>query len=104
MNLIGNKEPLPSQIAAIALCCGVTLTKTACSSYQKKLTEEEMKQYDYQWEFTGHSVNGNTGAQANTTNADIEIPATNKEAATKFSAQVTDGVQGYGLQVNYSKK
>ncbi|MDA6810140.1 hypothetical protein OSL51_25665, partial [Escherichia coli] len=39
-----------------------------------------------------------------TTNADIEIPATNKEAATKFSAQVTDGVQGYGLQVNYSKK
>ncbi|WP_162756680.1 hypothetical protein, partial [Escherichia coli] len=41
---------------------------------------------DYQWEFTGHSVNGNTGAQANTTNVDIEIPATNKEAAAKFSA------------------
>lgn len=70
----------------------------------EKLTDDEMKQYDYQWEFTGNSVNGNTGAQTNTANVDIAIPVTNKEAAAKFNAQVTDGVQGYGLQVNYSKK
>ncbi|EIE3135713.1 intimin-like inverse autotransporter SinH [Escherichia coli] len=103
VNLIGNKEPLPLN-SSYRFVLWRDANKDGVFQLSEKLTEEEMKQYDYQWEFTGHSVNGNTGAQANTTNADIEIPATNKEAATKFSAQVTDGVQGYGLQVNYSKK
>ena len=103
MNLIGNKEPLPLN-SSYRFVLWRDANKDGVFQLSEKLTEEEMKQYDYQWEFTGHSVNGNTGAQANTTNADIEIPATNKDAATKFSARVTDGVQGYGLQVNYSKK
>lgn len=46
-----------------------------------------MTQYDYQWEFTGQSVNGYTGAQTNTSNEDIVIPATNEEAVQKFGAQ-----------------
>ncbi|HCT5722760.1 TPA: intimin-like inverse autotransporter SinH [Escherichia coli] len=102
VNLIGNKEPLPLN-SRYRFVLWRDANKDGVFQLSEKLTDEEMKQYDYQWEFTGHSVNGNTGAQANTTNVDIEIPATNKEAAAKFSAQVTDGVQGYGLQVNYSK-
>ena len=70
----------------------------------EQLSEDELKQYDYEWEFTGQSANGHTGAQANTKNADLLLPATNKEAAQKFSANEEDGVQGYGLRVNYSKK
>lgn len=70
----------------------------------EQLTEEEMAQYDYQWEFSGQSTNGHTGAQTNTANQDLVLPATNREAAQKFSAHEEDGVQGYGLRVVYSKK
>lgn len=70
----------------------------------EQLTEEEMAQYDYQWEFSGQSTNGHTVAQTNTANQDLVLPATNREAAQKFSAHEEDGVQGYGLRVVYSKK
>lgn len=53
----------------------------------EKLTDEEMAQYDYKWEFTGKSINGEVGAQANTSNEDIVIPATNREAAQTYGAQ-----------------
>ncbi len=45
-----------------------------------------------------------TGAESNTTNEDLVLPATNKEAAQKFGANVQDGVQGYGIRVSYSQK
>ena len=83
VNLIGNKEPLPLN-SRYRFVLWRDANKDGVFQLSEKLTDEEMKQYDYQWEFTGHSVNGNTGAQANTTNVDIEIPATNKEAAAKF--------------------
>ncbi|MDL3399292.1 intimin-like inverse autotransporter protein SinH, partial [Salmonella enterica] len=70
----------------------------------EQLTEEEMALYDYQWEFTGQSTNGHTGALANTINEDLVLPVTNKEAAQKFAANVEDGVQGYGIRVTYSQK
>lgn len=70
----------------------------------EQLSEEEMARYDYQWEFTGQSVNGHTGAQTNTSNADLVLPATNREAAQTFAASEEDGVQGYGLRVTYSQK
>ncbi|MCH0692682.1 intimin-like inverse autotransporter SinH [Escherichia coli] len=70
----------------------------------EQLSEEEMVRYDYQWEFTGQSVNGHTGAQTNTSNADLVLPATNREAAQTFAASEEDGVQGYGLRVTYSQK
>ncbi|STJ20004.1 putative intimin [Escherichia coli] len=70
----------------------------------EKLTDEEMAQYDYKWEFTGKSINGEVDAQANTSNEDIVIPATNREAAQTYGAQAGDGLQGYGLRVLYTKK
>ena len=54
--------------------------------------------------FTGKSINGEVGAQANTSNEDIVIPATNREAAQTYGAQAGDGLQGYGLRVLYTKK
>ncbi len=104
VNLIGNdKEPLPLD-STYRFVLWRDANKDGVFQQSEKLTDEEMKQYDYQWEFTGQSAHGETGAQANTANEDIVIPATNSEAAKKFGAQVGDGVQGYGLQVNYSKK
>ena len=70
----------------------------------EQLAEDEMALYDYQWEFTGQSVTGNTGAQANTHNEDLVLPATNREAAQKFAAHEQDGIQGYGIRVVYSQK
>ena len=70
----------------------------------EQLSEDEMAQYEYEWEFTGQSSNGHTGAQANTANENLVLPATNREAAQKFAANEEDGVQGYGLRVKYRKK
>lgn len=103
VNLIGNKDPLPLN-NTYRFVLWRDANKDGIFQQSEKLTDEEMAQYDYQWEFTGQSAHGETGAQANTTNEDIVIPATNQEAAQKFSAQAGDGVQGYGLQVKYSKK
>ena len=103
VNLIDNeKEHLPVN-NAYRFVLWRDANKDGVFQQSEKLTEEEMAQYDYQWEFTGHSVNGYTGAQSNTSNEDIVIPATNEEAVQKFGAQKEDGVQGYGLRVVYSK-
>lgn len=103
VNLIGNeKEHLPVD-NAYRFVLWRDANKDGVFQQSEKLTEEEMAQYDYQWEFTGHSINGYTGAQSNTSNEDIVIPATNEEAVQKFGAQKEDGVQGYGLRVVYSK-
>lgn len=103
VNLIDNeKEHLPVD-NAYRFVLWRDANKDGVFQQSEKLTEEEMTQYDYQWEFTGQSVNGYTGAQTNTSNEDIVIPATNEEAVQKFGAQKQDGVQGYGLRVVYSK-
>ncbi|EJZ1812925.1 intimin-like inverse autotransporter SinH [Escherichia coli] len=103
VNLIGNeKEHLPVD-NAYRFVLWRDANKDGVFQQSEKLTEEEMAQYDYQWEFTGQSVNGYTGAQSNTNNEDIVIPATNEEAVQKFGARKEDGVQGYGLRVVYSK-
>lgn len=103
VNLIDNeKEHLPVD-NAYRFVLWRDANKDGVFQQSEKLTEEQMTQYDYQWEFTGQSVNGYTGAQTNTSNEDIVIPATNEEAVQKFGAQKQDGVQGYGLRVVYSK-
>ena len=103
VNLIDNeKEHLPVD-NAYRFVLWRDANKDGVFQQSEKLTEEEMTQYDYQSEFTGQSVNGYTGAQTNTSNEDIVIPATNEEAVQKFGAQKQDGVQGYGLRVVYSK-
>nr|WP_036023044.1 intimin-like inverse autotransporter SinH [Leminorella grimontii] len=71
----------------------------------ERVSDEEMAEYEYKWEFTGQSAHGETGAQANTENEDLVIPETNHEAAAAFGTREGgDGVQGYGLRVLYRKK
>jgi adhesin/invasin len=104
VNLIGNeKRPLPLN-NSYRFVLWRDANKDGVFQQSEKLTDEEMKQYDYQWEFTGQSVHGETGAQAKTMNEDIVIPATNREAAEKFGAQNGEGIQGYGLRVAYRQK
>ena len=103
-NLIGkDKEPLPLN-NTYRFVLWRDINKDGVFQQVEKLTDEEMAQYDYKWEFTGKSINGEVGAQANTSNEDIVIPATNREAAQTYGAQAGDGLQGYGLRVLYTKK
>ncbi|HBP9220920.1 TPA: intimin-like inverse autotransporter protein SinH, partial [Escherichia coli] len=103
-NLIGkDKEPLPLN-NTYRFVLWRDSNKDGVFQQVEKLTDEEMAQYDYKWEFTGKSINGEVGAQANTSNEDIVIPATNREAAQTYGAQAGDGLQGYGLRVLYTKK
>ncbi|GKX54344.1 hypothetical protein SOASR030_04560 [Leminorella grimontii] len=65
-------------------------------------------QYDYRWKFTGTSLqlHANGGyANESTNNAALAIPATNAEAKAQiFSGAGEDGVQGYGLSIEYKRK
>ncbi len=103
VNLAGNDEAIPVN-SRYRFVLWRDANKDSVFQQSEKLSEEEMAKYEYQWEFTGQSAHGETGAQANTVNEDIVIPATNQEAAKKFGAQAGDGVQGYGLRVMYSEK
>jgi len=76
--------------------------------------EEVTGDYHYRWKFTGTSLQ--LGAAGGIVNAarndgDLVIPVTNAEAKTAFdnteSGGVTlgnDGVQGYGLSIDYQRK
>lgn len=73
-NLIGkDKEPLPLN-NTYRFVLWRDSNKDGVFQQVEKLTDEEMAQYDYKWEFTGKSINGEVGAQANTSNEDIVIP------------------------------
>lgn len=104
INLIGKEDKHPTVNNTYRFLLWRDKNKDGVFQMSEQLTEAEMAQYDYQWEFTGQSVNGHTGAQANTRNEDLVLPATNREAAQKFAAHAEDGVQGYGLRVTYSQK
>ncbi|EBX1354543.1 intimin-like inverse autotransporter SinH [Salmonella enterica subsp. enterica serovar Okatie] len=104
INLIGKEDKHPTVNNTYRFLLWRDKNKDGVFQMSEQLTEAEMAQYDYQWEFTGQSVNGHTGAQANTSNEDLALPATNREAAQKFAANEEDGVQGYGLRVTYSQK
>lgn len=76
--------------------------------------EDVTSSYNYRWKFTGTSLQlGATGGIVNESfnNSDLVIPVTNAEAKTVFdngeSGGVTlgnDGVQGYGLSIDYQRK
>ncbi|EII0351578.1 inverse autotransporter beta domain-containing protein [Salmonella enterica] len=104
VNLIGKEDKHPTVNNAYRFLLWRDKNKDGVFQMSEQLTEEEMALYDYQWEFTGQSTNGHTGALANTMNEDLVLPVTNKEAAQKFAANVEDGVQGYGIRVTYSQK
>ncbi|WP_196210574.1 intimin-like inverse autotransporter SinH [Citrobacter sp. Res13-Sevr-PEB04-36] len=104
VNLIGKEEEHPTLNNTYRFVLWRDANSDSVFQVSEQLTKEEMEQYDYQWEFTGQSTNGHTGAQPNTINDDLVLPVTNKDAAQKFGANVEDGVQGYGIQVSYSQK
>jgi adhesin/invasin len=104
VNLIGKEDQHPTLNNTYRFLLWRDKNKDGVYQMSEQLTEEEMAKYDYQWEFTGQSTNGHTGAQANTRNEDLVLPVTNREAAQKFAANVEDGVQGYGIRVTYSQK
>lgn len=76
--------------------------------------EEVTTQYDYRWKFTGQSGVAHTGAPGivneSYNNHDLVIPITNAEAKTAFEGAEggvtvgTDGVQGFGLSIDYRRK
>ena len=104
INLINNTETHPTLNNTYRFILWRDKNEDGAFQMSEQLTTDEMALYDYQWEFTGQSSNGHTGAQTNTTNEDLVLPVTNKDAAQKFGAHVEDGVQGYGIRVSYSQK
>ncbi|WP_196210573.1 SinI family autotransporter-associated protein [Citrobacter sp. Res13-Sevr-PEB04-36] len=76
--------------------------------------EEVTDKYDYRWKFTGTSKIAGTGAAGivneSWNNRDLVIPITNAEAKTEFEGASggvtigTDGVQGFGLSIDYRLK
>ncbi|EGO8360320.1 hypothetical protein EYW98_12800 [Escherichia coli] len=76
--------------------------------------EEVTSEYDYRWKFTGTSAIAATGipgiVNGKYNNQDLVIPVTNAEAKTEFEGAengVTvgpDGVQGFGLSVDFRRK
>lgn len=104
INLIGkeDKHPVVNNIYRFVLWRDKN--KDGVFQMSEQLSEDEMALYDYQWEFTGQSVNGHTGADPKTSNKDLVLPKTNRAAAQLFAAHEEDGVQGYGIRVVYSKK
>lgn len=76
--------------------------------------ENVTTQYDYRWKFTGTSAKAGTGSAGiineSYNNRDLVIPVTNAEAKTAFEGAEggvtvgTDGVQGFGLSIDYRRK
>ncbi|MNI61225.1 hypothetical protein D3C73_1164860 [compost metagenome] len=76
--------------------------------------EDVTSDYNYRWKFTGNSKQlGAAGGLVSSTynNTDLVVPVTNAEAKSAFdngeSGGVTlgnDGVQGYGLSIDYQRK
>lgn len=76
--------------------------------------EDVTSQYDYRWKFTGNSAIAGTGASGivneSWNDKDLVIPVTNAEAKTAFEGADggvtvgTDGVQGFGLSIDYKRK
>ena len=76
--------------------------------------EDVTSDYNYRWKFTGTSLQLVTAdgiVNSSHNNSDLVIPVTNAEAKSSFdnsdSGGVTlgnDGVQGYGLSIDYQRK
>lgn len=76
--------------------------------------ENVTDQYDYRWKFVGTSAIAGTGTggivNESWNDKDLVIPLTNAEAKTAFEGADggvtvgTDGVQGFGLSIDYRRK
>ncbi|RXQ40596.1 hypothetical protein EI539_17460 [Salmonella enterica] len=76
--------------------------------------EDVTSEYNYRWRFTGTSAIAGAGTggivNAEYNDHDLVIPITNAEAKTAFEGAEggvtvgTDGVQGFGLSIDYKRK
>lgn len=92
----------------------VLLWKDKNSNGKYDSGEDVTSDYNYRWKFTGTSLQlGAAGGLVSSTynNTDLVVPVTNAEAKSAFdngeSGGVTlgnDGVQGYGLSIDYQRK
>jgi hypothetical protein len=92
----------------------VLLWKDKNSNGKYDTGEDVTSDYNYRWKFTGTSLQlGAAGGLVSSTynNTDLVVPVTNAEAKSAFdngeSGGVTlgnDGVQGYGLSIDYQRK
>lgn len=106
-NLLGTSTKLKTNTTYKVL---LWKDKNASRSYDAG--EEVTSDYNYRWKFTGNSLQlGTVGGIVNATynNSDLVIPLTNAEAKAAFDYAdgVTlgnDGVQGYGLSIDYQRK
>ncbi|HEE0039888.1 hypothetical protein HV319_07100 [Citrobacter freundii] len=106
-NLLGTSTKLKTNTTYKVL---LWKDKNASRSYDAG--EEVTSDYNYRWKFTGNSLQlGTVGGIVNATynNSDLVIPLTNAEAKAAFDNAdgVTlgnDGVQGYGLSIDYQRK
>lgn len=108
-NLLGTATKLKT-----ATTYKVLLWKDKNSNGSYDTGEDVTSDYNYRWKFTGTSLQlGAAGGIINEShnNSDLVIPVTNAEAKGTFdngdSGGVTlgnDGVQGYGLSIDYQRK
>lgn len=108
-NLLGSDTKLKTNTTYQVL-----LWKDKNSNGKYDAGEDVTNDYNYRWKFTGASLqSGATGGVVSSTynNKDLVIPMTNAEAKSAFdngdSDGVTlgnDGVQGYGLSIDYQRK
>lgn len=106
-NLLGTSTKLKTNATYKVL---LWKDKNASGTYDAG--EEVTSEYNYRWKFTGNSLQlGTMGGIVNATynNSDLVIPLTNAEAKAAFDYAdgVTlgnDGVQGYGLSIDYQRK
>lgn len=108
-NLLGSDAKLKTNTTYQVL-----LWKDKNSNGQYDAGENVTSDYNYRWKFTGTSKQlGTAGGLVSSTynNSDLVVPVTNAEAKAAFdngeSGGVTlgnDGVQGYGLSIDYQRK
>lgn len=108
-NLLGTETTLKTNTTYKVL-----LWKDKNSNGTYDTGEDVTSDYNYRWKFTGNSKQlGAAGGLVSSTynNTDLVVPVTNAEAKSAFdngeSSGVTlgnDGVQGYGLSIDYQRK
>lgn len=110
-NLLGKETKLKTNTTYKVL---LWKDKAGGRANQYDTGEEVTSQYDYRWKFTGQSGVAHTGSAGivneSYNNRDLVIPITNAEAKTAFEGAEggvtvgTDGVQGFGLSIDYRRK
>ncbi|WP_194206192.1 SinI family autotransporter-associated protein [Superficieibacter sp. 1612_C1] len=108
-NLLGTETKLKTNTTYKVL-----LWRDKNGDNQYQADEKVTDQYDYRWKFTGTSKIAGTGkggiVNESYNNHDLVIPVTNAEAKTAFEGAEggvivgTDGVQGFGLSIDYRRK